>query len=94
MNKRILGNTGIELSEVGYGAAALFGKDVLGKQGITEDTAYDLISTAIKHGVTFFDTGINYGYAEERLGRCISAAIGGGLHDVKIWSLRPNAERQ
>ena len=77
MKKRILGNTGIQISEVGYGAAALFGKDVLGKQGITEETAYELISTAIKQGVTFFDTGINYGYAEERLGRCISAEIGG-----------------
>lgn len=76
MKKRILGNTGIQISEVGYGVAALFGKDVLGKQGITEETAYELISTAIKQGVTFFDTGINYGYAEERLGRCISATIG------------------
>lgn len=77
MNKRILGKTGIQLSEVGYGAAALFGKDVLGKQGISNEQAYHLFSTAIKSGVTFFDTGINYGYAEERLGRCISTAIGG-----------------
>lgn len=78
MNKRILGNTGIELSEVGYGAAALFGKDVLGKQGIDEGQAFDIISTAIKSGVNFFDTGINYGYAEERLGRCISEIIRNG----------------
>ncbi len=76
MNKRLLGTTGVELSEVGFGAAALFGKDVFGKQGISEEQAYNLISTAIKKGVTFFDTGINYGYAEERLGRCVSQAIG------------------
>ena len=50
---RNLGNTGIKLSEVGYGAAALFGKNVFGKQGITDDYAYEIISTAIKHGVTF-----------------------------------------
>lgn len=61
MKKRILGNTGISISEVGYGASALFGRDVLGKQGITEEKAYDLITTAIKRGVMFFDTGINYG---------------------------------
>lgn len=79
MKKRMLGATGIELSELGYGAAALFGKDVLGKQGISEDQAYALISTAISEGVTFFDTGINYGYAEERLGRCVSEAIKNGL---------------
>lgn len=75
MNKRRLGATGVELTEVGYGAAALFGKDVLGKQGIDDEQAYNLISSAIKHGITFFDTGINYGYAEERLGQCISRAI-------------------
>lgn len=79
MNYRRLGNTGIELSEVGYGAAALFGKDVLGKQGITEDQAQELINTAINHGVNFFDTGINYGYAEERLGRCLQNAMGEGI---------------
>lgn len=78
MKRHSLGKTNIELSEVGYGAAALFGKDVFGKQGISDDQAYELISTAIKHGINFFDTGINYGYAEERLGRCISAVIGGG----------------
>ena len=79
MNKRALGTTGIEISEVGYGAAALFGKDVLGKQGITEEQAYNIISTAIEHGINFFDTGFNYGYSEERLGRCISRAIGEGI---------------
>lgn len=79
MKQRILGKTDIELSEVGYGAAALFGKNVLGKEGITEDTAYEIIATAIKNGVTFFDTGINYGYAEERLGRCLSRAIKEGI---------------
>ena len=79
MNKRLIGKTGIEISEVGYGAAALFGKNVLGKQGITEEQAYSLITTAIQSGVTFFDTGFNYGYSEERLGRCISRAIKEGI---------------
>ncbi len=79
MNKRPLGNTGVELSEIGYGAAALFGKDVLGKQGISEEKAYEIFITALSLGVTFFDTGINYGYAEERLGRCISAAHRRGI---------------
>lgn len=79
MNYRELGETGIKISELGYGAAALFGKNVLGKQAITEDRAYELVSTAINYGVTFFDTGINYGYAEERLGRCISQAMRQGI---------------
>lgn len=74
MKYKMLGSTGVKLSEVGYGAAALFGKDVLGKQGITERQAYQIFMAAVRRGVTFFDTGINYGYAEERLGRCISRA--------------------
>ncbi len=79
MKTRCLGSTGVEISEVGYGAAALFGKDVFGQQGISDEKAYEIIKTAIKHGVTFFDTGINYGYAEERLGRCIAAAMKEGI---------------
>ena len=86
MKTRNLGNTGIKLSEVGYGAAALFGKNVFGKQGITDDYAYEIISTAIKHGVTFFDTGINYGYAEERLGRCINQVVKDGMVKDKFKS--------
>ena len=78
MRKRILGNTGIQISEVGYGCAALWGKDVLGKQGVTEEQAYNLFETAFNQGVDFFDTGINYGYAEERLGRCLKSIISKG----------------
>lgn len=78
MKKRALGNTGIQLSEIGFGCAALWGKNVLGKQGLTEEKAYEIFDTAFRQGVTFFDTGFNYGYAEERLGRCISTAIWGG----------------
>lgn len=78
MRKRILGGTGIQISEVGYGCAALWGKDVLGKQGVTEEQAYTLFETAFIHGVNFFDTGINYGYAEERLGRCLKSIISNG----------------
>ena len=79
MNKRLLGKTGIELSELGYGCAALFGKDVMGKQGLSEEKALEIIRTALNKGVNFFDTGFNYGYAEERLGRCVSTLISEGL---------------
>lgn len=65
--KRRLGKTDIELPEIGYGADDLFGDHVFGKKGITEDVAYEVITTAIQHGMTFFDTGVNYGYAEKGL---------------------------
>lgn len=78
MKKNTLGITGIRISELGYGCAALFGKDVMGKQGLSEEDALILIGTALEKGVNFFDTGFNYGYAEERLGRCLAALIRDG----------------
>lgn len=79
MNKRKLGKTGILLSELGYGCTAQFGKDFLGKPGINEEQAFSLVSTALDSGVTFLDTGFNYGYAEERLGRCLSSIFREGI---------------
>lgn len=84
MNYRQLGNTGISISEIGYGCSALFGKDILGKPGIDEEKAFALIETAIKYGINFFDTGFNYGYAEERLGRCLSKLYQNGLHREQV----------
>ena len=73
MKKRVLGKTGIEISELGYGCAALFGKNIIGKQGLSEEDSLKIIRIALEQGVNFFDTGFNYGYAEERLGRCLSS---------------------
>ncbi|MBE5861856.1 MAG: aldo/keto reductase [Lachnospiraceae bacterium] len=72
MKVNTLGNTGIKISELGYGCAALFGKNVIGKQGLSEEDAFRIIKTAFENGINFFDTGFNYGYAEERLGRILS----------------------
>lgn len=79
MKKRTLGNTDIMLSELGYGCTAQFGKDFLGKPGIDEELALSLVTTALNSGITFFDTGFNYGYAEERLGRCLSSLFSNGI---------------
>lgn len=75
MNYRKLGKTGICLSEIGYGCSALFGKNIIGKEGMDEENAYNLFNIAVKNGVTFFDTGFNYGYAEVRLGQCLERAF-------------------
>lgn len=72
MKKNFLGRSGIKISELGYGCAALFGKDVIGKQGLSDESALEILRAAINKGVNFFDTGFNYGYAEERLGRCLT----------------------
>lgn len=58
MNKRKLGNTGLEVSAIGFGCMGLsfgYGPATGKKEGI------DLIRAAVERGVTFFDTAECYG---------------------------------
>ena len=65
MKKRKLGNSGLEVSEIGLGCMGMsFGYGVIAdkKQSI------DLIRKAVELGVTFFDTAEAYGpYFNEEL---------------------------
>lgn len=79
MNKRKLGKTGISLSELGFGCSGLWGKDILGKPAITDEQAFMVFKEAFDSGISFFDTGFNYGYAEKRLGLCIKELEKAGI---------------
>jgi aryl-alcohol dehydrogenase-like predicted oxidoreductase len=76
---RSLGNTGLRVSEIGFGCASYWGKKVF-----DEAAAIRLIHAAIDHGITLFDTGASYsgGSAEPRLGRAISGLK--NKHDLVI----------
>ncbi|WP_114571931.1 aldo/keto reductase [Exiguobacterium flavidum] len=71
MNKRKLGNTGIEVSEIGFGAWQLGNEKDWGKMTGTE--AIHLIKQAMDEDCTFFDTAPNYGAgkSEELIGKAI-----------------------
>jgi aryl-alcohol dehydrogenase-like predicted oxidoreductase len=58
MKRRRLGSTGLEVSEVGYGAWQLCNSDSWG--GMDEQTALRLIDRAIDGGINLFDTAPNY----------------------------------
>jgi len=66
---RPLGNTGLLVSEIGFGAASYWGR-----KAFDEADAIRLVHAAVDRGVTFFDTGASYsgGNAEPRLGKAIS----------------------
>lgn len=68
---RYLGDTGIKMSTIGFGCAGAWGKSVMGKPMITDKEAEDVLEKAYELGITWFDTGYNYGFAEERLGRIL-----------------------
>lgn len=68
MRYRPLGQTGLTVSELGFGCASWWGKP-----RFDEATAVGLVHAAIDAGVTLFDTGASYsaGEAEPRLGRAL-----------------------
>ncbi len=57
MRQRRLGHTGLEVSEVGFGAWAIGGD----WGGVTEDDAMAALHAALDRGITFFDTADVYG---------------------------------
>ena len=71
MNQRPLGRTGLEVSEVGFGAWQLGNEKDWGP--MTDAEAINLVQAAVDLGVTFFDTAPNYalGRSEELLGRAL-----------------------
>ena len=68
MKKRPLGNTGLNISVLGFGCASYWGMPYY-----SEKDAAQLINIAVDKGVNFFDTGHSYshGNAEPRLGRVL-----------------------
>jgi aryl-alcohol dehydrogenase-like predicted oxidoreductase len=58
MNYRKLGNTGLEVSEIGYGAWGI-GKDAW--LGAEDDESLKALNRAIDLGLTFIDTALAYG---------------------------------
>ena len=75
IGKRTLGRSGVELSEIGFGAWTL-GLDWWGK--VSPEDARALVDRAIELGITFFDTADTYGagVGEERLGDALKGRDG------------------
>ncbi len=71
MNYRTLGTSGVEVSEVGFGAWVV-GTDWWGDR--TEEQAVEMVQHALNRGVTFFDTADVYGHgrSEKLLGKALS----------------------
>jgi aryl-alcohol dehydrogenase-like predicted oxidoreductase len=68
MNTRTLGRTGLQVSEVGYGAWGIGGSGWLGAQ---DDESLKALNTAVDCGINLIDTALGYGngHSEELVGR-------------------------
>jgi aryl-alcohol dehydrogenase-like predicted oxidoreductase len=71
MHYRELGDSGVEVSEVGFGAWVV-GTDWWGDR--SEQQAIDMVRHALDRGITYFDTGDVYGHgdSEELVGKALA----------------------
>lgn len=82
MQYRRLGKTGLEVSEIGFGAWQLGNFDQWG--GMDDTTAHKLVAAALDKGCNLFDTAPNYArtHSERLLGECLQ----GKRQDVVLIS--------
>lgn len=96
MKYRKLGRTGLEVSEIGYGAWGISGKQWI---GATDDGSLAALRKAIESGLNFIDTALAYGdgKSEELVGRAV-AESGGKIHVAtkvppmnRVWPAKPES---
>src|SRR5215469_7941344 len=68
--KRQLGETGLQVTTLGYGAMELRGAPRA--RDISEEQAEAILNKVLDSGINYIDTSIDYGLSEERIGRYIS----------------------
>lgn len=89
MQTRLLGATGLTVSEIGLGAGPL------GDSSLDDDDAERLIRAAIELGITLIDTAPSYGRSEARIGVALrglrsrvllSTKLGYGVPGIPDWT--------
>lgn len=88
MEKRPIGKTGLSVTPIGFGTAALGGMPDTYGYGVEDAIAYDTIREIFDGPVNLLDTSRNYGFgrAEERIGKVIRER--GGIPDGFVISTK------
>ena len=71
--KRTLGNTGLEITQLGYGSMGLRGPNTWGVRVVDDEDADKFLNLVLDSGINFIDTAPDYGASEARIGRAISS---------------------
>ena len=79
MNYRELGSSGVEVSEVGFGAWVV-GTDWWGDR--SREQAIDMVQHALDQGINFFDTGDVYGHGDSE--ELVGEALGEHRDEVTV----------
>jgi aryl-alcohol dehydrogenase-like predicted oxidoreductase len=86
---RTLGRTGLEVSELGFGAWGIGGTMWI---GAADDESLRALRLAIEHGVNFFDTA--YGYGDGHSEQLVGAAVRESAETVHVASKIPPKNMQ
>ena len=68
LNKRTLGRTGLNVTDLSYGAMEVRGSRIWGGRPVTEDQAKTILNAVLDNGINFIDTANDYGRSEEFIG--------------------------
>jgi len=72
MKKNRLGKTGLEVTQLSYGAMELRGKSQWDGRAVSGQQAERILNAVLDAGINFIDTAPDYGTSEEFIGRYIS----------------------
>lgn len=73
MRRNQLGNTGVEVTQLGYGSMGLRGPNTWGVRVVDEEAADRFLNSVLDAGINFIDTAPDYGVSEQRIGDYISS---------------------
>lgn len=76
MQRRTLGNTGLDVTVLGYGAMEIRGSESCNGQPGADDAAERVLHGVLDGGINFIDTAPDYGQSEELIGKFISSRRG------------------
>src|SRR6185437_11008008 len=72
LTKRTLGRTGLEVTDLSYGAMEVRGSRIWGGRPLEEGQAETILNAVVDNGVNFIDTANDYGRSEEFIGKYLS----------------------
>jgi aryl-alcohol dehydrogenase-like predicted oxidoreductase len=72
MEKRKLGRTNLNITQLGFGAMEIRGKRIWNGRVVTDKQAETILNAVLDSGINFIDTSYDYGKSEEYIGKYIS----------------------
>lgn len=71
--KRTLGRTGLEVTQLGFGAMEIRGERIWKGRPVSDEQAETILNAVLDAGINFIDTANDYGKSERYIGQFISS---------------------